>query len=98
MMKRRARAGESIGETLVAVLLLSLIFLMLTGAVTSAARINASLRNEDVAFSAGSVPSGAGDWRVNVRMGSESRSYHAALFRSGGGDDGHAYYYYEYTP
>ena len=98
MRRKRARAGESIGETLVAVLLLSIIFLMLTGAVTSAARLNASLRNEDAAFSAGTTPAGAGDWQVTVRMGVQSRSYHAALFRSGGGDDGHAYYYYEYTP
>ena len=96
MMRKRAHAGESIGETLVAVLLLSLIFLMLTGAVTSAARLNASLRNEDVTFSAGVAQ--PGDWRVNVRMGAESRSYRAELFRSGGSEDGHVYYYYEYTP
>lgn len=98
MMRKRASAGESIGETLVAVLLLSLIFLMLTGAVTSAARLNASLRNEDVTFSAGVAQTGAEGWRVNVRMGAESRSYHAELFRSGGSEDGHVYYYYEYTP
>ena len=45
-----SRAGESIAETLVAVLIMALAFLVLTGAVLTAARINARIQNKDVAF------------------------------------------------
>ena len=56
MRRRRANAGESIAETLVAVLLMTLVFLMLTGAVVTAAHINEAIKNEQSAFSVGETP------------------------------------------
>ena len=50
-MKKRSRAGESIAETLVAVLIMALVFLMLSTAVTSAVRIDAELKNQETGFS-----------------------------------------------
>ncbi len=52
-MKKRSRAGESIAETLVAVLIMALVFLMLSSAVTSAVRINEELKNQETVFSTG---------------------------------------------
>ena len=52
-MKKRSRAGESIAETLVAVLIMALVFLMLSSAVTSAVRINGELKNQETVFSTG---------------------------------------------
>ena len=50
MKKLFSRTGESLVETLVAVLLISLIFVFLADAVVTAARINAQVSNADTAF------------------------------------------------
>ena len=90
-MKRRRNRGESISETLVAVLLLSLAFLVLTGSTLTAARINDSLKNEDAVFTAGTAVSPA-NWHVTLRMGVQENRQAATLYETENG-----YYYYEYT-
>ena len=66
MKKLKKTNGESIAETLVAVLLMSLAFLMLVGAVVTAARINDRVRNSDVTFAAADTPVGERDISINV--------------------------------
>lgn len=50
MKKRKSSAGETLPEVLVALLLVALTFLFLTGSVISAAKVNSALKNG--AFSA----------------------------------------------
>ena len=50
MKKLRSRKGETIVETLVAILIVVLSFAMLTGAIVSAAKINKQNEDMDVAF------------------------------------------------
>ena len=49
--KLRSRAGESIAETLSALLIITLALTMLAGSIVSAAKINSEIRNMDVEFS-----------------------------------------------
>lgn len=50
MKKLKSARGETIIETLVSVLIITVIFLCLSTAIVSAARVNASVRNTDTAF------------------------------------------------
>lgn len=50
MRKLKASRGETIVETLVSILVITVIFLCLSTAVVSAARVNASVRKADTAF------------------------------------------------
>ncbi|MBP5167494.1 MAG: hypothetical protein ILP09_09580 [Oscillospiraceae bacterium] len=95
-MKRKeknTRAGESIAETLVAVLIMALAFLMLTTAVTSAARINSAVKNEASAPDTASAPADQA-YGLSVRVGgSAEKNTTATLYKTENG-----YYYYEYDP
>ena len=48
--RRRARAGETLGEVLIAMLIVALSALMLAGMVSSAGQINLSVRETDESF------------------------------------------------
>ena len=50
MKRLKSSRGESIAEVLVSILIVSLIFLFLSEAVTASARINARIDTEDAAF------------------------------------------------
>ena len=50
-------AGETITETLISTLMISMIFMIIVGAVVTAARINADNKNEVVVFSHATTPS-----------------------------------------
>ncbi len=50
MKKLKKTRGESIAETLVALLIASLGLMILAGAITTAAKINADLKNDEVVF------------------------------------------------
>lgn len=95
-MKRKGkntRAGESIAETLVAVLIMALVFLMLTTAVTSAARINSKVKNASNAPDAASEPADEA-YGLSVRVGENAAvETTAKLYKTEKG-----YYYYEYDP
>lgn len=94
MKKRRSKAGETLVETLVSVLIAALAFAFLSTAAVTAARINAAAR-EDVSFrytaeqrktatvTAEGTRSGTGQ-----KTGSEE----VALYTTGNG-----YNYYTYT-
>lgn len=49
--KIKSKSGESIAETLVTMIILSLAVLMLAGAVVTSARVNKQADNTDTAFS-----------------------------------------------
>ena len=92
MRKLRSAAGESISETLVSVLIISIVFLMLTTAVMTAAKINHAMKNEKAAFAVGDKVSTDG-WGVTLQMGDDSQHVSASLYQTENG-----YRYYEYTP
>ena len=50
MKKLKERTGESIAETLVALLIAVLAITMISGAIVTAARVSTRITNEDVAF------------------------------------------------
>ena len=94
MKKRRSKAGETLVETLVSVLIAALAFAFLSTAAVTAARINATAR-EDVSFRYNAerkgtvtvMAEGAGSG-TSQKTGSEE----VTLYTTGNGYD-----YYTYT-
>ena len=94
MKKRRSKAGETLVETLASVLIAALAFALLSTAAVTAARINASAR-EDVSFHYNAerketvtvMAEGAGSG-TSQKTGSEE----VTLYTTGNGYD-----YYTYT-
>ncbi len=94
MKKYSSQRGESLVESLAAMLIISMSSLILSGAVVSAARVNSRLKNEDVAFTLTenaldpnytvtiTVPEADGTETIEVET--------AALYKTSKG-----YYYYE---
>lgn len=58
--KSHSNSGETIAETLVTMIILSLAVLMLAGAVVTAAKINKRADNTDTAFTIGTEIGGSG--------------------------------------
>lgn len=50
MKKRNSKSGETLVETLCAMLIVTVVMLCLSTAIVSAARVNAQVRQRDVAF------------------------------------------------
>lgn len=97
MKKRiRSRAGESIAETLVAVLIISLAFLMLAGAVTAAARVNEGIKNEKQSFQFGTA-AGKPTVELSITGGTLSFSDDVEVQLYKKETDGFTYYHYEKT-
>ena len=102
MKRARAQAGETLPETLIALLIVVTTFLFLTGAVVTAGRVNASIENDTYSFRAEESES-AGSGSVTITMGSSGtasvpavqyKSYvpEDALEKLGNGFDGYVYY------
>ena len=72
LKKMKSSRGESLGETLVSLLIASLAIVLLAGAIVTAGRINASLQNDDVVFRRGTPAESVGS--VTLTMGSDSVS------------------------
>ena len=93
MKKRRSKAGETLVETLVSVLIAALAFAFLSTAAVTAARINAAAR-EDVSFRYAEGPGetatvtaeGAGSG-TSQKTGSETVTLYTT-------DNGYVYYTY----
>ena len=66
--KFHSTSGETIVETLVTMIILSLAVLMLAGAVVTAARINKKADNTDTAFTAGREIGGTGTGSPSVTI------------------------------
>ncbi len=72
LKKLKSSRGESLGETLVSLLIASLAIVLLAGAIVTAGRINASLQNDDVVFRRGTPAESVGS--ATLTMGSDSVS------------------------
>ncbi len=72
LKKLNSSRGESLGETLVSLLIASLAIVLLAGAIVTAGRINASLQNDDVVFRRGTPTESVGS--ATLTMGSDSVS------------------------
>ena len=59
MKKRRSKAGETLVETLVSVLIAALAFALLSTAAVTAARINATVREDGLTLSRNDVADSA---------------------------------------
>ena len=66
--KRRSKAGESIAETLISMLIVAVTCTFLAGAVVSAARVNTRLEGQDVTFHADSSTT-VTDYTITVFSG-----------------------------
>lgn len=100
MKKLASKSGESIAETLIAVLILSLAFLILTGAVATAAKINGEFKNGSVAVgpAASSTPNGGTvTFTLGEGAGAVTDSAKVTVHQT----SGHGYVYYDqpiFTP
>ena len=87
LKKLKSSRGESLGETLVSLLIASLAIVLLAGAIVTAGRINASLQNDDVVFRRGTPTESVGS--VTLTMGSDSVSVPANVYST---ENDYSYY------
>lgn len=92
-MKLKQTKGETLAETLAAVLLISLAALILAGALVSAARVNNRTRNAGTAFQQDGGDGVPYDVTVQASWGSET--YRVRLHQT---ENRYCYYDYEANP
>lgn len=94
MMKNkwRSHSGETLVETLVAMLVIVLAVMMLTGGIVTAARINKSARDLNTSFNAGGNVEVFSNAKVKVHHNSETDTVNVTLYRT---KDNNKYCYYE---
>lgn len=100
MNKRRLTAGETIVETLMAILIITFTMLFLANAVVSSARVNAAVDNSDNAFERESDPSKGTVANATFSMEGvdpmDMPSVEVNVYKTEGEDGaGGEYYYYE---
>ncbi len=99
--KLHSRSGETIAETLVTMIILSLAVMMLAGAVVTAARVNKQADNADTSFQTGNAIS-TGSAKVDISeenmaggTGSAVAELPVTLYQSGENNSGKHYIYYK---
>ena len=101
MRKLRSKKGETITETLVAIILIALVFVFLASAVATAAKVNETFRQDDVTFRIDGTPEDRGTINVNIEytengsdqvIGLSAEKYHV---ESGNREEGYDYYEYQ---
>ena len=98
MKKLRQKTGETIAETLVAVLIIAIAFVILTGAVAAAARVNERIKNDEEAFQDAGLNESSISFSLKVYQqtilsdGVDAGTASAMLHYKAGASDG--YYYY----
>ncbi|MBQ9545151.1 MAG: hypothetical protein IJV00_08495 [Clostridia bacterium] len=100
-MKRLcSKSGESITETLIAILMISLTFLFLASAVVTAAKANEAIKHNEINLVIESAPEDAGEITVNIEYTAGSTDHTVTLtanmFRYD--EEGYCYYEYDYVP
>ncbi len=70
MKKLRSQAGETLVETLTAILIVTLVFLFLTTAIVVASKVNAAVRSYDLSFSYDDAAPGASQTLIMTGLGS----------------------------
>lgn len=94
--RRLGESGETLVETLVSIMIVSLVFAFLSEAIVVAARINDSVRNEDVAVD---IEDAEGDGTLSVTVSDGHITTDSATVRKyviRDEDGGERYAYYEY--
>lgn len=103
--KLQSKAGETIAETLVTMIILSLAVLMLAGAVVTAARVNKQADNTDTSFKTGAaVSTGTDSPKVIISEenatggtgGTSSAEIPVQVYQSPKNNLGKSYIYYNY--
>lgn len=74
MGKLKSDRGETLVESLCAILVISIVFVFLCGAIVSAARSNQQVRDSDQSFAYGDMEE-AGDLTIQVYDGVYARPY-----------------------
>lgn len=90
MKKLKSCSGETLIESLAAILVVLLTFLALTASVTAAARINARAKSADTDFSYDGQPVEGGF--VNIRIGGESQDCWSLDVERFETENGYVYY------
>ena len=111
MKRLKQKKGESIAEALVAILVIAFAFVIMTGAVAAAARVNETIKNDETAFpiegtkANGDQAFSIGLYQKDVTAGSlvSAGEAPATLYYDVDPDDSdgkaydpHGYYYYDY--
>lgn len=96
MKKLKSKRGETVAETLCAVLMISMVFLFLAGSIVTAARVNKEIAPEEKTFQQGVGTSASGQVTLNARFDWDPSikavsSMNVTIHRTGNG-----YVYYEY--
>ena len=103
MKKIRSRSGETITETLVSLLIITLVFVFLASAVVTSARANETFSQKDITFRIDGAPQDKGKISVVINqtvdgesktVSIEAREYHVD---SGNREEGYDYYEYQET-
>ena len=98
MGKLKKRSGEMIAETLVSILIVGLAMVVLSGAITAAARVNKGAEESNIPFTTEIMDES--DFSVTIVRDSETTLKDVSTYRTGRTDDNGAevydgYYYYE---
>ncbi len=111
VLKLKSSRGESIAETLIAVMIISLAFVILCGAVLSAGRVNEAIKNEDLSLTVTDTEykkqNDSDDKSVTLKIKKEGEDTpilsesvatvpYITMYKDKNGDKQDLYYYYEY--
>ena len=100
MKKLRSGKGETITETLVALLIIAAVFVFLAAAIVTAARVNESFKQKDVTFIIDGEPENMGSVTANIThtVDGEEKTIvlTAAKYHVNSGNREKGYDYYEY--
>lgn len=91
MKKIRSKKGETIAETLVAMMIVAMSLTILAGAIVSAAKVNSKVKNAEVSFINDGGDGEIISTKAVLKIGDvEKASFDVYAFNTGNG-----YYYYE---
>ena len=98
MKKLTEKSGETLVETLCAMLIVTVVMLCLSTAIVSAARVNARVRDRDVSFRADDMAYSAPlSLTVKSENGTE-KTYSVGEYMGSGRNDTAIYHYYGALP
>lgn len=95
MRKLRTERGETLVESLCAILVITIVFVFLCGAIVSAARSNKQVRDSDQSFSYKDMEA-TGDLTIQVSDGTASRNYTVTGYGAKANPEGSLYSQYPY--
>lgn len=94
---RRGTSGETLVESLVAIMIATVVFALLANSIAVAARVSSAIRNSDVAVDESAAERGA-ELEVTVSDGHTEATGTAVGYSIPAAEGGDLYEYYEYIP